>query len=92
MPGVHDLVTEPNGEGTRVTFDVDNDSIGAVLTAMSTLGVRSFTAAPPSLEELFMRHYGDQVAVDGTAGRGGSDDATGRHAVADGVGGGAGAR
>jgi ABC-2 type transport system ATP-binding protein len=59
--GVHDLVTTPDAEGTRVTFDVDNDAMGAVLTALSSLGVRSFTAAPPSLEELFMRHYGDEL-------------------------------
>ncbi len=59
--GVHDLVTTPDAEGTRVTFDVDNDAMGAVLTTLSSLGVRSFTAAPPSLEELFMRHYGDEL-------------------------------
>lgn len=59
--GVHDLATAPDAEGTRVTFDVDNDAMGAVLTALSALGVRSFTAAPPSLEELFMRHYGDEL-------------------------------
>ena len=29
----------------------------------TALGVRSLTAAPPSLEELFMRHYGDVLAV-----------------------------
>jgi ABC-2 type transport system ATP-binding protein len=84
MPGVHDLVTEPNSGGVRVTFDVDNDSIGAVLTALSGIGVRAFTAAPPSLEELFMRHYGDANAVD-PAGRGSSDTAAGRQAAADGA-------
>jgi ABC-2 type transport system ATP-binding protein len=62
VSGVHNLVTERSAEGTRVSLDVDNDSIGAVLTTLSSLGVRSFTAAPPSLEELFMRHYGDEVA------------------------------
>jgi len=71
IPGVHDLMTESSGEGTRVTCDVDNESIGAVLTALSGLGVRSFTASPPSLEELFMRHYGDPVAVNS------SDEAVG---------------
>jgi ABC-2 type transport system ATP-binding protein len=91
MPGVHDLVTEPNSGGVRVTFDVDNDSIGAVLTALSRLGVLAFTAAPPSLEELFMRHYGDENAID-PAGRGSSDTAAGRRAVADGADSAAGAR
>jgi ABC-2 type transport system ATP-binding protein len=60
---VHDLVTEPNGHGTRVTFDVDNSQMSAVLSTLGALGVDSFTAAPPSLEELFMRHYGDELAA-----------------------------
>ncbi|GGC00033.1 ABC transporter ATP-binding protein [Cellulomonas carbonis] len=67
LPGVHDLVTQPNGQGTRVRFDVDADHVGGVLAALGQLGVRSFTAAPPSLEELFMRHYGD--APDASADR-----------------------
>ncbi|MFD6134764.1 ATP-binding cassette domain-containing protein [Isoptericola sp. NPDC056618] len=65
MAGVHDLATTTNGEGVRVTFDVDNSEMGRVLPAVSALGVRSFTAQPPSLEELFMRHYGDELAADG---------------------------
>ncbi|AEG43021.1 ABC transporter ATP-binding protein [Isoptericola variabilis] len=68
--GVHDLVTAPDAQGTRVTFDVDNDAMGAVLTALSSLGVQSFTAAPPSLEELFMRHYGDVLPVAAGSGAG----------------------
>ncbi|MFE5307934.1 ATP-binding cassette domain-containing protein [Isoptericola sp. NPDC056605] len=65
MAGVHDLATSENGVGTRVTFDVDNSEMGRVLPAVSALGVHSFTAQPPSLEELFMRHYGDELAADG---------------------------
>lgn len=61
LPGVHDMATEPNGQGVRVRFDVDNDRMGAVLSMLGSLGVRSFTATPPSLEELFMRHYGDEL-------------------------------
>ena len=71
LPGVHDLAATTNGSGTRVTFDVDNVEMGRVLPAVSALGVRSFTAQPPSLEELFMRHYGDELpADDGKDGRG----------------------
>jgi ABC-2 type transport system ATP-binding protein len=65
MTGVHDLAATQNGVGTRVTFDVDNSEMGRVLPAISALGVHSFTAQPPSLEELFMRHYGDELAADG---------------------------
>ncbi|MCL3861223.1 ABC transporter ATP-binding protein [Actinotalea sp. K2] len=59
LPGVHDVVAERNGQGTRVRFDVDNASMSAVLRELGSLGVHSFTAMPPSLEELFMRHYGE---------------------------------
>jgi ABC-2 type transport system ATP-binding protein len=62
LPGVHDLVTTASDGGTRVTFDVDNAQIGAVLSAVAALDVHSLTATPPSLEELFMRHYGDVLA------------------------------
>ena len=62
LPGVHDLVTTEDGGGTRVSFDVDNGQMTGVLSTLGSLGVSSFNAAPPSLEELFMRHYGDELA------------------------------
>ncbi|QAY64083.1 ABC transporter ATP-binding protein [Xylanimonas allomyrinae] len=63
IPGVHDLATTANGVGTRVTFDVDQAAMGPVLRTLGGLGVHSFSAAPPSLEDLFMRHYGDELAA-----------------------------
>ncbi|MCL2467237.1 MAG: ABC transporter ATP-binding protein [Micrococcales bacterium] len=65
LPGVHDLVTTVDASGTRVAFDVDNDDMSPVLTALGTMGVLTFTANPPSLEELFLRHYGDELAAAG---------------------------
>ncbi|REF37712.1 ABC transporter ATP-binding protein [Thermasporomyces composti] len=56
-PGVHDLTVE-NG---HVRFDVDNTEIASVLRLLADAGVENLTVAPPSLEELFLRHYGDQV-------------------------------
>ncbi|MGN7703923.1 ABC transporter ATP-binding protein [Cellulosimicrobium sp. 22601] len=61
--GVHDLVVEPGADGTRARFDVDNDHVEAVLRTLTDLGLRSVTVNPPSLEELFLRHYGDELAV-----------------------------
>ena len=63
LDGVHDLVVEPGSDGTRARFDVDNDHVEAVLRALTDLGLRSVTVNPPSLEELFLRHYGDELAV-----------------------------
>jgi len=42
-------------------FDADAADLGYVLDALATAGITGITAAPPSLEELFMRHYGMQA-------------------------------
>ncbi|MFG3117827.1 ATP-binding cassette domain-containing protein [Streptomyces sp. NPDC048197] len=66
LPGVHDL----DVQGHRVRLQVDTDKLDAVLRSLGTSGVRSLTSTPPTLEELFLRHYQDDV-------RGGADhDAT----------------
>ncbi|EGD45576.1 ABC transporter, ATP-binding protein [Nocardioidaceae bacterium Broad-1] len=62
ISGVNDLVVTPNGAGSRVAFDVDNASVGDVLKTLTTLDVHGLTITPPSLEELFMRHYGDVIS------------------------------
>ncbi len=43
----------------RLAFDVDNTALAPVLQELAGLGVENLTITPPSLEELFMRHYGD---------------------------------
>jgi ABC-2 type transport system ATP-binding protein len=65
LPGVHDLAVT----GGRVTFLVDNAQLDVVVRALAGLGVRSLVTAPPSLEELFLRHYGDELAGAGAGGR-----------------------
>ncbi|GAA0461268.1 tetronasin ABC transporter ATP-binding protein [Actinoplanes capillaceus] len=53
LAGVHDLITEDG----RVAFDVDADALEPALKALVAAGVRSLVSQPPSLEELFLRHY-----------------------------------
>jgi ABC-2 type transport system ATP-binding protein len=55
VPGVHN----PEFADGRVAFDVDSDHLDAAVAALSALGIRSLTAHPPTLEELFLRHYGE---------------------------------
>ena len=55
IPSVDDLETT----GGRVRFTVDDARLPAVLPVLGALGVRGLVVAPPSLEELFLRHYGD---------------------------------
>ncbi|MGB2570354.1 ATP-binding cassette domain-containing protein [Micromonospora citrea] len=54
LPGVHDVRVE----GARVRFDVDNPALDAALRRLTEIGVRSLVSQPPTLEELFLRHYG----------------------------------
>ena len=56
--GIHDLRVD----GTAMEFDAEAADLGHVLEALATAGITGITAAPPSLEELFMRHYGEQAA------------------------------
>jgi ABC-2 type transport system ATP-binding protein len=44
-------------EGTRVRCEIDTDKIDGLLAALVKAGVRSLTSQPPTLEELFLRHY-----------------------------------
>ena len=53
MPGVHDLTVDDH----RVKLQVDTAELDSVLRQLSALGVRSLTSQPPTLEELFLRHY-----------------------------------
>jgi ABC-2 type transport system ATP-binding protein len=57
LVGVHDLVVE----GYRANFEVDTERLGAALEALGRFGIRTLTSQPPTLEALFLRHYGDQL-------------------------------
>ncbi|HHJ98519.1 MAG TPA: ABC transporter ATP-binding protein [Actinobacteria bacterium] len=59
MPGVFNF--EPN-DG-QVRFDVDAEHVGTVVSALSGLGVQAITSRPPTLEQLLLRHYGDEMAA-----------------------------
>jgi len=45
--------------GSRVSFDVDTASLGDAITALGGYGLLALTSHPPTLEELFLRHYDD---------------------------------
>ena len=64
-PGVHGL-TEEDGQ---VRLEVDGDRVEPVLQELATLGVTSIAAHPPTLEQLLMRHYGEDLAARGASRR-----------------------
>jgi ABC-2 type transport system ATP-binding protein len=59
LAGVHNLHVEDH----RARFDVDSSRLDGTLRHLAGFGIRSLTSQPPTLEELFLRHYGDDIAA-----------------------------
>lgn len=53
LPGVHELAVD----GRRVRCEVDAEALDALLRRFTDHGVRSLVSRPPTLEQLFLRHY-----------------------------------
>ncbi|MGF7117610.1 ATP-binding cassette domain-containing protein [Methanobacterium oryzae] len=56
LEGVHNPVVED----THAHFNVDAEKIDPVIRYITQFGVRSLLSTPPTLEELFIRYYGDE--------------------------------
>jgi ABC-2 type transport system ATP-binding protein len=63
LAGVHDA----RSEAEQLVFDADTDAVNGVLAALTKAGVSSLAVTPPSLEELFLRHYGDRIETEPAA-------------------------
>ncbi|MDE0546575.1 ABC transporter ATP-binding protein [Microbacterium sp. C7(2022)] len=61
LPQAHDAAVTQG----RVTFTVDSDDITSVLPTLTEWNVAGLRITPPSLEELFLRHYGPDPEVPG---------------------------
>jgi polyether ionophore transport system ATP-binding protein len=57
LAGIHDLDVTDH----RARFDVDTTHLDEAVRRLTHLGIRSLTSQPPTLEELFLRHYGDEI-------------------------------
>jgi ABC-2 type transport system ATP-binding protein len=77
LPGVHDAVIESRpGGGASLRCEVDGDHLDAAIRRLAEAGVRSLVSQPPTLEELFLRHYSDELAAangSGTSGTSGTN-------------------
>ncbi|WP_127508363.1 ABC transporter ATP-binding protein [Actinoplanes solisilvae] len=61
LPGVHGLEAADG----HVRFEVDGDHLAAVVRRLGDLDVHALTVRPPTLEQLLLRHYGDQAVHSG---------------------------
>ncbi|HIT90673.1 MAG TPA: ABC transporter ATP-binding protein [Candidatus Merdenecus merdavium] len=53
VDGVHDFIQKEN----EAVFSADHTHLNNILLEASKLGVKKFEVVPPTLEDLFMRHY-----------------------------------
>ena len=60
LDGLADAHDASFGDG-RARFTVDSDAVASVLPVLASRDVRGLRIEPPSLEELFLRHYGDEL-------------------------------
>ncbi|VVJ23841.1 Efflux ABC transporter [Amycolatopsis camponoti] len=59
LDNIHDLKVD----GNRVRFDVETRSLDEALRRLTEVGVRSLVSQPPTLEELFLRHYTTEASA-----------------------------
>ncbi|WP_165005712.1 MULTISPECIES: ABC transporter ATP-binding protein [unclassified Enterococcus] len=53
LEGVHDFTRQ----GNEVRFSADSNQLDGILAEAARLGVKKIESVPPTLEDLFMRHY-----------------------------------
>lgn len=57
FPGIYDVVQD----GRKYRFSADAHAMTEIMRFLLPLGIKALTVEPPRLEELFMRHYGDDL-------------------------------
>jgi ABC-2 type transport system ATP-binding protein len=60
VPNLRDMngVFDVEEHGGEVTFRVDGEATGAVMNVLANAGITHISVTPPTLEELFLSHYG----------------------------------
>jgi ABC-2 type transport system ATP-binding protein len=58
LKGVHNL----DLDGTHAHFSVDTEKIGPVIKYLTQFEIQSLLSAPPTLDELFLRYYGEEYS------------------------------
>jgi ABC-2 type transport system ATP-binding protein len=71
LPGVHGVVVTDH----RVSAQVDPSGLAPLMQALTAAGLHALTSQPPTLEDLFLRHYGPGT---GAAPAGAAGSTTGR--------------
>ncbi len=54
LDGVHDVVID----GTQLSCQVDSIALDSLMVAFAAIGIESLVTQPPTLEQVFLQHYG----------------------------------
>ncbi len=57
LAGIHSVRTDD----TRLHIEVEGDDLDAAMAHLAGFGIRSLVSQPPTMEELFLREYGDDL-------------------------------
>jgi len=60
LPGVREV----QRSGSQISFSVDQNDLEVAVRILTDHGLRTLTSQPPTLEELFLREYGEVRATD----------------------------
>lgn len=61
IKGIHDIVQNDN----TLEFQADSEEIGKIISHLSTFKILKLECAPPTLEDLFIRHYAGHTSSKG---------------------------
>lgn len=61
LDGVHDVSVD----GDRIRFQVETARLDEAVGVLHRAGIRTLACHPPTLEELFLRHYGERAEAAG---------------------------
>ena len=64
LPGVHAVEIQ----GPRLHAEVDHAALNDLLARLTAVGIRDLVCRPPTLEELFLRHYSSRTVWAGSLG------------------------
>lgn len=56
LPGVHDFVLR----GQEARFSIDGSAVNSIMEKATALSIKKIEVVPPTLEDLFIRHYESQ--------------------------------
>lgn len=81
------LLEDVRLDGTHVSGAVEADVVGEAMALLGSYGIATLTVSPPSLEDLFLRHYGEgngvAAATDASPTAEGDAGYLGRHTAAE---------